>query len=542
MAGHLETIDRLAAGGPLELSAAAVFVLLFFGTFVSEDAACLAAGALASAGQISFALAVTACFLGIAAGDIALYGIGRLFGTRFADSQFLSRFVSRERIVRASAWLNQRGAAVIFLSRFVTGLRLPTYLAAGFLRTDFLKFSTYLLIAAAVWTPVIVGAAAFSHAVLTGNVLLTLVVGYILVRSAIKYSEWKNRRLLIGGLKRLTNWEFWPLWLFYFPIVLYIVRLALRHRSLTVFTAANPGIPAGGFVGESKNKIYELMRDSAGRYLLRHRLISAGLQPADRLEIARRFMAENGLVLPVVVKPDKGERGKGVTIVKSDHELETVLNRISTDHILQEFFDGVEASVFYYRRPGDESGRIFSITEKRFPVLIGDGTATVEKLILNDSRAVILAKSYFAQNREKLHEIPAAGEPIRIIDIGTHSQGAIFMDGSWLKTWQLETAIDEICRSTEGFYFGRFDLRARSFDELSCGASFKIIELNGVTSESTNIYDPRYRLIDAYRILFEQWRIAFEIGAENCKLGVMPTTLSSLGKLVLSGDAGAITV
>jgi hypothetical protein len=51
------------------------------------------------------------------------------------------------------------------------------------------------------------------------------------------------------------------------------------------------------------------------------------------------------------------------------------------------------------------------------------------------------------------------------------------------------------------------------------GRNIKIIELNGVTSEMTNIYDPRYSLIDAYRILFHQWRLAFEIGAENSKMG-----------------------
>jgi len=48
----------------------------------------------------------------------------------------------------------------------------------------------------------------------------------------------------------------------------------------------------------------------------------------------------------------------------------------------------------------------------------------------------------------------------------------------------------------------------------------KIVELNGVTSEATHIYDPKLSLFGAYRVLFEQWRIAFEIGYLNRTRGI----------------------
>ena len=41
----------------------------------------------------------------------------------------------------------------------------------------------------------------------------------------------------------------------------------------------------------------------------------------------------------------------------------------------------------------------------------------------------------------------------------------------------------------------------------------------GVTAEATHIYDPRYRVWQAYRVLFEQWRAAFAIGAANRQRG-----------------------
>ena len=101
-----------------------------------------------------------------------------------------------------------------------------------------------------------------------------------------------------------------------------------------------------------------------------------------------------------------------------------------------------------------------------------------------------------------------------------------------MRSKELEAAIDRLSRDIRGFYFGRYDLRAENFAELGAG-NFKIIELNGVTSESTNIYDPRYTLIDAYRILFAQWRIAFRIGRANTSAGVQRTSVSDLISLII---------
>jgi len=119
------------------LSMAALFAVFFFGTFISEDAACLLAGTAAASGRTSFALALVSCFLGIFVGDLLLFGAGRMFGTRLFDNRFVRRFISIETTSKASAWLEKNGALAIFLSRFVTGLRLPTYLLAGTLRANF---------------------------------------------------------------------------------------------------------------------------------------------------------------------------------------------------------------------------------------------------------------------------------------------------------------------------------------------------------------------------------------------------------------------
>src|SRR4029450_12840800 len=63
------------------------------------------------------------------------------------------------------------------------------------------------------------------------------------------------RARLIVSVSRLWRWEFWPAWVFYAPVLPWIGVLALRYRSLTVWTAAKPGLPQGGVAGESKYPI-----------------------------------------------------------------------------------------------------------------------------------------------------------------------------------------------------------------------------------------------------------------------------------------------
>src|SRR5690349_9398856 len=146
-----------------DLSMTTLFAAFFFGTFISEDAACLLAGTAAATGQTSFALAMAACFLGIFAGDVLLYAVGRVIGPKIFQNKFVNYFISAGAVSKASVWLDKNGAVAVFVSRFVTGLRLPTYLLAGALRTNFLKFAAYFLLAAAIWTPILVGATAFSQ-------------------------------------------------------------------------------------------------------------------------------------------------------------------------------------------------------------------------------------------------------------------------------------------------------------------------------------------------------------------------------------------
>jgi hypothetical protein len=250
--------------------------------------------------------------------------------------------------------------------------------------------------------------------------------------------------------------------------------------------------------------------------------------PARRIAEAGEFMRQQGLQFPVVLKPDAGQRGSGVSIVRSWEQLCEYLTHAAFPVILQEYVPGEEYGVFYYRYPGDERGRVFSVTEKRMPILFGDGKRTLEELILADDRAVCISDFYLRKNSDRTHKVPAAGESVQLVEIGTHCRGAIFLDGGETITPDLEEVIDRIAKTFDGFFFGRFDIRVPSRQDFMAGRNMKIVELNGVTSEATHIYDPKLSLFDAYRVLFEQWRIAFEIGDLNRTRGIRPASVADL--------------
>ncbi len=525
------------------VTAFVVVLLLAAATLVSEDLTCIAAGVMAAQGRIDFALAAFACFLGIFIGDLLLFLAGRWLGRAALERAPVKWFVSKRAVERGSEWFRHQGAKVIFASRFLPGARLPTYFAAGALKTSFWKFALYFAIACAVWTPLLVGLAMLlgreliESAMFTGQSLLlkAVVAGiliYVLIKLLVRISTWRGRRMLLSRWRRLTKWEFWPPYVFYPPVVLYVAWLMLKHRSITLFTAANPAIPGGGFIGESKAEIYRGLQKSK-EYLPKWNLIHASLAAEDRIRLAKDFINEEKLSYPLVLKPDAGQRGSGVGIIENDAELEDYLRQTTVDTLIQEYISGEEFGVFYYRYPDQPKGHIFAITEKRFPSIIGDGTNSLERLILNDPRAVCMAGFLLDKHADHLWDVPEVDEKVQLVDLGTHCRGAVFLDGGWVRTDELESAIDGICLSFAGFYFGRFDIRTPGIEDFRSGRNFKIIELNGVTSEATSIYDPKNSVFAAYRVLFNQWRIAFEIGAQNRQRGVEPTHVRTLLKWMM---------
>ena len=88
----------------------------------------------------------------------------------------------------------------------------------------------------------------------------------------------------------------------------------------------------------------------------------------------------------------------------------------------------------------------------------GDGRSTLEELILADERAVCLPHVHARVHAAELHRVPARGESVPLVEIGSHCRGAVFFDATHLVNPAIEAAVDAVAQGFGGFYFGRFDV------------------------------------------------------------------------------------
>jgi membrane protein DedA with SNARE-associated domain len=511
-----------------------LFVAIALFTLVSEDLACIAAGLLAARGEMPLFDAVAASYVGIFVGDMLIFYAGRTLGTAILPRAPFRWVLKPDTVKTMSRQFARRGTAIIFISRFTPGSRSATSFAAGALRQRPGRFALLFATAAVIWTPLLVlgtslvGRGILAYYGMYAKWALPVLVAaaaviYLLVRIVIPLFSWRGRRLLLCRYRRLTRWEYWPLWACSGPVFMYVLYLGfIKFRKPTFFTVVNPGIkPDSGFIGESKDAIYKALA-GAGEVILPWIKIEAALGVKERLERMHAFMREKGLAYPIVLKSDEGQRSLGVKVIHNEAAAVEYLTRAPGDTIAQSYCPGVEFGVFYVRLPSDEHGRIISITEKHLTYVHGDGVSTLEELILNDPRAVCMAPVFLHRFEDRLDSVPAPGESVELVEIGTHAQGALFTNGEKYNTPALLAEIERISKCFDGYYLGRYDLRAPSPEALMQGKGIRIIELNGVTGQCSHVYSPGNSVFYAWKTIMAQWRIAYAIAEENIARGIKP--------------------
>lgn len=519
-------------------------------TLVLEDPATVGSGLLVAGGHMGFATAFLGLTIGIAGGDVGLYLAGAAVGPSLARRGW----VDAARLERAESWFARNVVAAVLLSRFVPGMRLPTYLAAGALRAPFARFLTVVVVASVVWTAVLLSlTVALGSALLPwmGRLRWLAIAAIVLAVIVIPRSIAKRAGRAAGADDAssrpvVSRFEFWPPWLFYAPVALWWAWLSVRYRGVLLPSAANPTIHAGGLIGESKGAILDLVEGPARSFVADYVRVAMreGEPLDDRVERCREAMTAAGLALPAVFKPDKGQRGAGVRPVNDAAEMRAYVEGFPTgaELVIQAWVGtgpercrgalapelarrlrGIrEAGVLYWRSPGESRGTVSSITLKRMPEVVGDGVATVGELIDRDPRARRLRELYGARHRDRLDRVLAPGDVLPLVFVGNHCRGAVFLDGTDLVTPEMVATFDRIADAIPGFCFGRFDVRFDDASEFLAGRGFKIVEINGAGAEATHIWDASARLLDAYGTLFEQYAVLFRLGAENRERGARP--------------------
>jgi membrane protein DedA with SNARE-associated domain len=487
------------------------FWLIFFTTFVLEDVAVISSLLLVASSKMSFESAFLANFLGISIGDLGVYALGAGAAKVLPHWSRVEKFRHR---VRDSSGM----AVAIVASRAVPGTRLPVYLGAGYFSYSLGKFFLLTFFSVLVWVALTLTLGEALQILFTRHWTLFvagLLVGIYLIRKGLKFifNPWEGKAALYSW-RQWLHFEFWPAWLFYLPVIGYFISLMVRYRSLFLPIYSNPGIRNGGFVGESKWDFLKYI--SLGHA---QGLASFLVTTPEQVE---NLVSEGKLSLPFILKPDRGQRGYAVRLIRSMEEVPPYLQEIRTETIAQEFCSWEkEAGLLYYRLPDETQGHIFSITDKTFPHIVGDGKTKLGDLILKDKRARVIASTYFSRFAGRLSSVPRAGESIQLVTCGNHCQGAIFHNGNDMATPELLKTLDTIANQIPDFYFGRFDVRYESREALMRGEGFRIVEINGAGSEATHIWDARTRLWEAYGTLFAQWRILFAIGKKVRDLGLV---------------------
>ena len=316
---------------------------------------------------------------------------------------------------------------------------------------------------------------------------------------------------------KLFQWEHWPTFMFYLPSFPYYIVSAIKAKHPVFFLAINPAIRYSGNGTESKFKTIQLIPQQ-------YKPSSILIKKEEPFIDVLLKIQEKNIHFPLIAKPDIGFRGYLVKKIDSKGDLEMYLKKNDLDIIIQEFIDYKnECGILYHKIPGEIKGKITSITLKKFLTVIGNGDATLSELILNDKRAFLYYDLLKNIHREKILDIPKKGEQVKLTVIGNHSKGTQFINGNHLITEELEQMLDILHQQITGWNYGRLDIKYNTFEELKEGKCFKILEINGIISEPTHIYDPtNASYFDAIRSIKNHWSIMNIIALKNHQIFHVP--------------------
>jgi hypothetical protein len=274
----------------------------------------------------------------------------------------------------------------------------------------------------------------------------------------------------------------------------------------------------GGMFGESKYEVLNLIPEQykPKAILVKHPLTAEAL---------REILHRHNLTFPLVFKPDMGERGFMVKRIFTEQDIQAYVSSIQTDFLVQELIDWpVECGVFYTRLPNEENGKVTSVVLKEMLTVTGNGKSTLQELILAKPRAKLQWEKLCERFADKLTSTIPDKEEIVLNSIGNHCLGTTFLDGTHLINNALHQTFDTISKQIHGFYFGRFDLRCQSINDLYTG-NIKIMELNGCGAEPAHVYHPGYSLLKALSVFYTHWHNMFTISMQNRKRGATFTSL-----------------
>ncbi len=304
------------------------------------------------------------------------------------------------------------------------------------------------------------------------------------------------------------------MWVVYFPVSFYYIFLAIKARSFFFFSASNPTIETGGMFFESKWKIFELIPK-------KYFPSTIYIKDTDTLDVVLDKLNTNNISFPIIAKPDRGERGWCVQKLSDKKALNDYINEINIPFLIQSYVDyPLEFSVFYFRNPNRHQGKVTSVTLKKLLTVKGDGVLNIEQLILKNDRAFLQYQNLKNNKSINFEKVLNKDEEETLVPYGNHVLGAMFINYNHIIDEQLNKTFNEISKQIDGFYFGRFDLRCTSIEDLKEGRNISILELNGAGAEPAHIYDPNFSFLKAQQVIAKHYKMLYQASTLNNKKGV----------------------
>jgi hypothetical protein len=320
--------------------------------------------------------------------------------------------------------------------------------------------------------------------------------------------KWKNI------LFRITHWETWHFQAKYLPLTPAWLWYCLRSGSFWFFTPSNPTLTFGGFEGESKKEMYEQL--PPGSYPR-----TAYISHKATIEEVEKQIDGGNFKYPFAVKPDVGMMGFLFRQIGNADELRQYHEKIPTDYIIQDLITyPIEVSVFYYRFPNEEKGTITGFLKKELMQVTGDGTATLWQLILNYPRVRFRLDEMKSKHEFRLNDIIPAGEIYCLSYALNLSRGGKMVSLAHEKDEKLARLFDDLSHYSKHFYYGRYDIKCASIEDLKEGKNYSILEFNGSGAEPHHIYGNGYNLFQAYKIILHHWNVLYKISRYNHVKGV----------------------
>jgi membrane protein DedA with SNARE-associated domain len=143
------------------LGVLAVLVLGSLGVPIPEEMPIIAAAVLSHEGIVRWWLALPLCLLGVLAGDVVLYWVGRQWGEQVLHWRLVRLVLSPAREEWLKAAYRRHALKTVVTARHVMGFRAAAFLTAGIARVPFWKFVVADAGAAFCGVPLVFGLAYF---------------------------------------------------------------------------------------------------------------------------------------------------------------------------------------------------------------------------------------------------------------------------------------------------------------------------------------------------------------------------------------------